>query len=171
MAPDELISSTSEGRGQAAPRVTHQPRAGTATLSRRRHAVRTCSRDTERGLRVAVSGVASLTSAASFPPPARFFPRRARPSVVVSAFRLRRFAAPADKKAGRPLQSGYTERMAQQTAPSITVPPDPVIEAYKKDIDRGLLRNNLRRTVEERLLELMRMQRFVDELQRKPRAS
>jgi len=60
--------------------------------------------------------------------------------------------------------------MPQHTAPSITVPPDPVIEAYKKDIDRGLLRNNLRRTVEERLLELMRMQRFVDELQRKPRA-
>jgi hypothetical protein len=41
--------------------------------------------------------------------------------------------------------------------------PDPVIEAYKKDIDRTLLRENLRRTVEERLRDLMRLQRFAEE--------
>ena len=29
--------------------------------------------------------------------------------------------------------------------------PDPVIEAYKKDIDRTLIRENLRLTVEQRL--------------------
>ncbi len=41
--------------------------------------------------------------------------------------------------------------------------PDPVIEAYKKDIDRTLLRENLKRSVEERLRDLMRLQRFADE--------
>ncbi|MBU6366203.1 MAG: helix-turn-helix transcriptional regulator [Gemmatimonadetes bacterium] len=33
-------------------------------------------------------------------------------------------------------------------------PPDPVIEAYKRDVDRTLLRENLRRSVEERVRSL-----------------
>ena len=45
------------------------------------------------------------------------------------------------------------------------IDPDPVIEAYKKDIDRTLIRENLRLTVEQRIEELMRLQRFADELQ------
>jgi hypothetical protein len=44
--------------------------------------------------------------------------------------------------------------------------PDPVIEAYKKDIDRTLLRENLKRSVDERLRDLMRLQRFADEWRR-----
>jgi hypothetical protein len=44
--------------------------------------------------------------------------------------------------------------------------PDPVIEAYKKDVDMTLIRENLKLSVEERLRKLMRMQRFVDELRR-----
>ncbi len=43
---------------------------------------------------------------------------------------------------------------------------DPVIEAYKKDIDRTLLRENLRLTVEQRFNNLMRLQDFVEELRR-----
>ena len=31
---------------------------------------------------------------------------------------------------------------------------DPIIQAYKKDIDRTLIRRNLQLTVEERLLQL-----------------
>jgi len=42
--------------------------------------------------------------------------------------------------------------------------PDPVIEAYKHDIDRSLLRQNLQLTVEERFLKLMELQRFAAEL-------
>ncbi|MBW1799390.1 MAG: hypothetical protein JRJ85_01540 [Deltaproteobacteria bacterium] len=42
--------------------------------------------------------------------------------------------------------------------------PDPVIEAYKKDIDRTLIRENLKRTPEERLRNLMRLQKFAEEL-------
>ena len=48
----------------------------------------------------------------------------------------------------------------------IVLTPDPVIEVYKKDIERTLLRENLKLTVEERLRELMRMHEFYDDLQR-----
>ena len=43
---------------------------------------------------------------------------------------------------------------------------DPVIEAYKRDIDRSLLRENLKLTVEERFLKLMELQRFAGELRK-----
>ena len=42
---------------------------------------------------------------------------------------------------------------------------DPVIEAYKAGVDRTLIRENLRKTHEERLLDLQRMQNFVAEVQ------
>ena len=41
---------------------------------------------------------------------------------------------------------------------------DLVIEAYKKDIDRTLLRETLKLTVEERLDNLARLQRFLEEM-------
>jgi hypothetical protein len=44
--------------------------------------------------------------------------------------------------------------------------PDPVIEAYKRDIDRTLIRENLRLTVEERFDALMKLQQFAEELRR-----
>jgi hypothetical protein len=44
------------------------------------------------------------------------------------------------------------------------LPSDPVIELYKRDIDRALLRENLKLTVEERFLTLMELQRFAAEL-------
>ena len=45
------------------------------------------------------------------------------------------------------------------------IPIDPVIEAYKKDVDRTLIRNNLKLTVEQRFKQLMDLQRFAEELQ------
>jgi hypothetical protein len=48
----------------------------------------------------------------------------------------------------------------------VNLPPDPVIEAYTRDIDRMLLRENLKLTVEERFLKLMELQRFATELRR-----
>ena len=48
--------------------------------------------------------------------------------------------------------------------------PDPVIEAYKKDIDRTLIRENLRLSVEERFDQLMRLQQFAEELRRAGRS-
>lgn len=49
---------------------------------------------------------------------------------------------------------------------SFELPEDPVIEVYKKDIDRTLIRENLQRTVEERFLQLMKLQRLAEELRR-----
>ncbi|MEA2693231.1 MAG: hypothetical protein QOJ16_2618 [Acidobacteriota bacterium] len=45
-----------------------------------------------------------------------------------------------------------------------TLDPDPVIEVYKKDVDRTLLRENLKLTVEERIEKLMRLQRLAEEM-------
>lgn len=47
--------------------------------------------------------------------------------------------------------------------------PDPVIEAYKRDVDRALIRENLRLSVEERFEKLMRLQEFAAELRRAAR--
>jgi hypothetical protein len=52
------------------------------------------------------------------------------------------------------------------SAESMELPKDPVIEAYKKDIDRTLIRENLKLTVEQRFLKLMDLQKFAAELQR-----
>ncbi|HEY6323533.1 MAG TPA: hypothetical protein VJA16_18480 [Thermoanaerobaculia bacterium] len=41
-----------------------------------------------------------------------------------------------------------------------------MIEAFKKDVDRTLLRENLILTPEERLRKLMRLQRAAEELAR-----
>ena len=42
--------------------------------------------------------------------------------------------------------------------------PNPVIDAYKKDIDRTLIRENLKLTHEQRVLQLMELQRMADAL-------
>ncbi len=47
--------------------------------------------------------------------------------------------------------------------------PDPVVEAYKKHLDRSLIRQNLQRSIQERLEALMELQRFAEELQRSGR--
>lgn len=51
------------------------------------------------------------------------------------------------------------------------IPPDPVIEAYKKDVDVTLIRENLKLTPDQRLQKLMAMQRAVEELRRAVRES
>jgi hypothetical protein len=43
---------------------------------------------------------------------------------------------------------------------------DSVIEAYKKDVDVTLIRENLRLTVDQRFQQLMKLQQFAEELQR-----
>jgi hypothetical protein len=47
----------------------------------------------------------------------------------------------------------------------VSLAPDPVIEAYKKDVDRTLIRENLKLTPEDRILQLMKLQAFAEELQ------
>ena len=55
-------------------------------------------------------------------------------------------------------------QMPREPLPPIT--PDPVIEFYKKDIDRTLLRENLKLSVTERFEKLMELQRFAEEMRR-----
>jgi hypothetical protein len=47
---------------------------------------------------------------------------------------------------------------------------DPVIEAYKKDVDRTLIRENLKKSHEERVRTLEQMIEFVEEVRRAGRA-
>ena len=59
--------------------------------------------------------------------------------------------------------------MDQPSSPEhvpVSLAPDPVIEAYKKDVDRTLLRENLKRSPDERLRDLVRLQRFAIEMRR-----
>ena len=49
--------------------------------------------------------------------------------------------------------------------PPLVLEPDPVIEAYKKHVDRTRLRENLKLTPEERLQKLVRFMRSLAEVQ------
>ena len=41
---------------------------------------------------------------------------------------------------------------------------DPVIEVYRRDVDRTLIERNLALSPEERIVQLMELQRFAQEL-------
>ena len=66
-----------------------------------------------------------------------------------------------------PHPMGYNASTMKDTADpaKTTTDSDPVIEAYKKHIDRTLLRENLKLTVDQRFKQLMELQRFAEELQ------
>ena len=55
-------------------------------------------------------------------------------------------------------------RTRQLPIVEVSLEPDPVIECYKRDVDRTLLRANLQRTPEERLQNLMALQRSAEAL-------
>ena len=61
----------------------------------------------------------------------------------------------------------YTEAMP---ADRVVVDPDPIVAAFKKDVDRTLLRENLKLSVEDRLRQLMELQGFAKELREAGRA-
>jgi hypothetical protein len=48
---------------------------------------------------------------------------------------------------------------------------DPIIELYKRDVDRTLLRENLKLTPEQRLQKLVRFASFAAQLRRAGRAA
>jgi len=52
----------------------------------------------------------------------------------------------------------YTKSVKRDAS---VLPRDPVIEAYKKDIDRTLIRENLKLTREERILKLQAFVTFA----------
>ena len=48
----------------------------------------------------------------------------------------------------------------------VSLAADPVIDAYKEGVDRTLIRENLRRTVDERIQRMLSALRLVEELRR-----
>ncbi|HEY5490257.1 MAG TPA: helix-turn-helix transcriptional regulator [Gemmatimonadaceae bacterium] len=58
--------------------------------------------------------------------------------------------------------AGYEVQLSVVRAPA----PDPVIEAYKRDVDRTLLLENLRKTPEQRAQTLVAMARLASEMRR-----
>ena len=57
-------------------------------------------------------------------------------------------------------------RMMKDSKENLTPYKDPLIEAFKKDVDVTLIRQNLRLTVDQRFQQLMKMQEFAEELRR-----
>ena len=55
-----------------------------------------------------------------------------------------------------------TDTAHGRTAPPLE--PDPVIEAYKRDVDRTLIREQLRRSVDERVRRMIGALRLAEEL-------
>ena len=60
------------------------------------------------------------------------------------------------------MQDRHSGRFADGQAPES----DPVVDGYKRHIDRTLLRQNLRRTVTERMENLVALQRLAAEARR-----
>ncbi|CAN5754704.1 hypothetical protein BH11MYX3_BH11MYX3_38720 [soil metagenome] len=48
----------------------------------------------------------------------------------------------------------------------VALEPCPVIEAYKKDVDRTLIRENLKLNTEQRIEKMISVLRFADEVRR-----
>ena len=73
-----------------------------------------------------------------------------------------------------PIRTGAVEYGVPNTHPDddaailrrFGLEPDPVIEVYKRDVDRTLLRENLRRTPEERWHNFLAAYRLADEIRR-----
>jgi hypothetical protein len=62
--------------------------------------------------------------------------------------------------------SGKISAVSPTELPALSDSVDPVIEAYKRDVDRTLIRENLTRSYEERVRALEQMIEFVDEVRR-----
>jgi hypothetical protein len=61
--------------------------------------------------------------------------------------------------------------VAPSALPSVSLAPDPVTDVYKKDVDRTLIRENLKLTVDERVKKMMGALRLVEEIQRSRKAT
>lgn len=58
------------------------------------------------------------------------------------------------------------ETLSPAASEEFDLPPDPVIEFYKKRVDRAVLRENLKMSVEERINNLVARQRLAEEARR-----
>ena len=79
----------------------------------------------------------------------------------------RRADGAAAQRGGPPPASAPGRRTASRET---AFEPDPVVEAYKRHVDRTLLRQNLRRSVTERVANLIALQRLAAEARQAGRA-
>ena len=63
--------------------------------------------------------------------------------------------------------TGYALQLQLVSVP----PPDPVVERYKLDVDRTLLRENLKKTPDQRIREMIALVEFHQETRRAVRAA
>ena len=56
----------------------------------------------------------------------------------------------------------FPDKVAREASDWSTLPLDPVIEAYKKDVDRTLLRENLKLTMQQRFEKFVKFMEFVE---------
>jgi hypothetical protein len=54
----------------------------------------------------------------------------------------------------------------RRTIHGLPLEPDPVIEAYKRDVDRTLLRENLKKTPDQRVRDVQALHNFAAEMRR-----
>ena len=65
-----------------------------------------------------------------------------------------------------PAEHGVVDSDLRRQMPPANADPDPVVESYKRHVDRTLLRQNLRRSATERVENLMALQELAAEAQR-----
>jgi len=72
----------------------------------------------------------------------------------------------------RPLygEQPMRNRHRDDVGDSDALPLDPVVESYKRHVDRTLLRQNLRRSVTERVANLAALRRLAEEARRAGRS-
>lgn len=77
---------------------------------------------------------------------------------------------PSGRRPGQAVGTGAVKNSAHGggSESEVEMPPmsDEVIELYLKDVDLTLLRENLKLTPEQRLVNLMNLQKFAEELRR-----
>jgi hypothetical protein len=62
------------------------------------------------------------------------------------------------------LPGGLADALSARYTREVPLAPDPVIDAYRKDVDLTLLRENLKFSPEERIVRLMALQRAAEAL-------
>lgn len=68
-------------------------------------------------------------------------------------------------------RAAILDRMKQSDLMPVSLEPTPVIEAYKKDVDRTLLRENLKLTTAQRIEKMIAVLAFAEELRRSGRGA
>ena len=73
-------------------------------------------------------------------------------------------AAPAPFHHNEIVDRAHRDRERPNPDEGMVIPPDPIIEVYKRGVDRTLIREQLRRSIDERVDNMIAALRLVEEL-------